>query len=99
MGLDAILEGKTDSIRLLYRILMVDSDIVPFTKVVKLERVADALIKEMILKKRLTEDDEANKKVRKNLVRRGKKQFLAEFRKKAFTKYSIGDRENLIPLV
>jgi hypothetical protein len=97
--LDDILESKTPSTRLLYRILMVDSDVVPFTKVVKLERTVDDLIKEMIKEKRLFEDDERNKKIRKNLVRRGKKQFIAEFRREAFTKYANGERENLIPLV
>jgi hypothetical protein len=97
--LDVILESKTSNIRLLYRILMVDSDLIPFTKVVLLGRVADNLIKEMISNGRLTEDNEMNKKIRKNLVSRGKKQFLAEFRRSAFTKYSLGEREGLIPLV
>jgi hypothetical protein len=53
----------------------------------------------MIKDGRLVEDSEKNKKVRKNLVRRGKKQFIAEFRREAFTKYANGERENLIPLV
>ena len=86
--LDRILENKTANIRLLYRILTVDSDLVPFTKVVQLGRIADDVIKEMVKDKRLIEDNEANRKIRKNLVRRGKKQFLAEFRRNAFTKYS-----------
>lgn len=97
--LDKLLQSKTANVRLLYRIFAVDANLIPFNKVVKLERLADTLIREMVASGRLLDDSEKNRRIRKNLVRKGKRQFLTEFRRDAYTRYASGERENLIPLV
>jgi hypothetical protein len=92
-----MLATYSDEIQLLHRIERVDSNIVPYQKVVGIEEIADELIEKLICDKKLVRGDSGNKRIRKNLVRKGKRQFLAEFRKDAFARFASGQREDLLP--
>ena len=92
-----VLEKESLEVKLLYKIYELDSNIVLFQKVIKIKQIANEAIRKLVDKSII--ETEAVSRIRKNLIRRGKKQYVSQFKKEAFKKFALGERGNLIPKV
>ena len=92
-----VLEKESLEVKLLYKIYELDSNIVLFQKVIKIKQIANEAIRKLVDKGII--ETEAVSRIRKNLIRRGKKQYVSQFKKEAFKKFALGERGNLIPKV
>jgi hypothetical protein len=93
-----VLANETEDMNILYRIASLDTNVVPFQKIVMIDKVARKTAEAMISNDNGF-DFEKGEKLRKNLVRRGKRQYLIQFQTQAFKKFSEGERKDLIPKV
>ena len=84
--------------KLLFKIFELDTNVVPFQKVIKIDRLVNDAIKELLDKGVVIERKSAAH-IKKNLVRRGERQYLTQFKVEAFKKFSNRGRGNLIPKV
>merc|ERR1712127_510069 len=91
-----VLSKETEDINMLYRIASLDTNVVPFQKIVLIDKVARETTDAMMNSENGFDFEKAEK-FRKNLVRRGKRQYLVQFQTQAFKKFSEGEREGLIP--
>ena len=86
----SILECESLDTKLLFKIFELDTNVVPFQKVIKIDRLVNDAIKEL-LDKGVVIERESTAHIKKNLVRRGKGNILLNLRLKRSKNFSMED--------